>query len=51
MNAESQIRRTHAAAQLVSKALAYRARSGNIAARLEAGQLVRTGDILDRLAA
>ncbi|MFB7461280.1 hypothetical protein [Streptomyces sp. NPDC056188] len=45
------ITRTHAAAQTVSKALAYRARSGAIAALVEAGRLVRTGDILDRLGA
>lgn len=51
MNAAAQLRRTHAAAQRVSKALAYRARSGQIAAELEAGRLVRTGDILQRLGA
>ncbi|GGW98788.1 hypothetical protein [Streptomyces chartreusis] len=51
MNVTTQIRRTHAAAQRVTKALAYRARSGRIAAQLEAGRLVRTGDILDRLGA
>jgi hypothetical protein len=51
MNAAAQLRRTHAAAQRVTKALAYRARSGRIAAQLEAGHLVRTGDILDRLGA
>ncbi|MFJ6559955.1 hypothetical protein ACIQMV_08740 [Streptomyces sp. NPDC091412] len=51
MNAAAQIRRTHAAAQTVTKALAYRSRSGQIAADLENGRLVRTGDILDRLGA
>lgn len=51
MNITTQIRRTHAAAQRVTKALAYRARSGRIAALLESGALVRTGDILDRLGA
>lgn len=51
MNATTQLRRTRTAAWQVSKALAYRARSGHIAALVEAGQLVRTGDILDRLGA
>ena len=51
MNVVAQIRRTHAAAQRVTKALAYRARSGRIAALVESGALVRTGDILDRLGA
>lgn len=51
MNAAAQLRRTHAAAQRVTKALAYRARNGLLAAQLEAGRLVRTGDILDRLGA
>ncbi|MHC3450786.1 hypothetical protein [Streptomyces prasinus] len=43
------IARTHAAAQRVTKALAYRVRGGQIAADLENGRLVRTGDILARL--
>ncbi|MCZ4510431.1 hypothetical protein O3Q52_20005 [Streptomyces sp. ActVer] len=51
MNAAAQLRRTHAAAQRVTKALAYRARNGLLAAQMEAGHLVRTGDILDRLGA
>lgn len=49
MNAARQLRRTHAAAQRVTRALAYRARSGHIAAQLEAGHLIRTGDFLDRI--
>jgi hypothetical protein len=44
-------RRTTAAAQRVTKALAYRARSGHIAALVDAGDLVRTSDVLDRLGA
>lgn len=44
-------RRTQAAARTASKALAYRSRSGNIAVLVDAGLLVRTGDILDRLGA
>ncbi|MFE4420421.1 hypothetical protein [Streptomyces sp. NPDC056817] len=51
MNVAAQIRRTHTAAQRITKALAYRARSGQIAADVEAGSLIRTGDILDRLGA
>lgn len=51
MNAAAQIRRIHAAAQRVTKALAYRARSGQVIVAVEAGHLVRTGDILDRLGA
>lgn len=51
MRVTAQLRRTHAAAQHVTKALAYRARSGAIAALVETGALVRTGDILDRLGA
>ncbi|GAA2946415.1 MULTISPECIES: hypothetical protein [Streptomyces] len=45
------IARTHTAARRVSKALSYLARSGQIAADVAAGHLVRTGDILDRLGA
>jgi hypothetical protein len=41
--------RTTAAARRVAKALAYRARSGQVAVDLAAGLLVRTGDVLDRL--
>ncbi|WP_416476979.1 hypothetical protein [Streptomyces sp. LKA04] len=51
MNAAAQIRRTHTAAQRVTKALAYRARSGAVIVAVEAGRLVRTGDILNRLGA
>ncbi|MFI1166549.1 hypothetical protein ACH4UM_23835 [Streptomyces sp. NPDC020801] len=51
MNVAAQLRRTRAAAQRVTKALAYRARSGAIASLVETGQLVRTGDILNRLGA
>lgn len=46
-----QIARTHAAARNMSKALAYRTRSGSIAAAVEQGTLIRTGDLLDRLGA
>ena len=45
------IARTHAAARTMPKALTYRARSGQIAADVENGQLIRTGDVLDRLGA
>ncbi|WP_020135069.1 hypothetical protein [Streptomyces sp. 351MFTsu5.1] len=51
MNAAAQLRRVHAAAQAVSKPLQYRAISGDVIRQLEAGTLVRTGDILDRLGA
>lgn len=44
-------RRTQTAARTTVKALFYRALSGQIVADLEAGLLVRTGDILDRLGA
>ncbi|MFJ8929256.1 hypothetical protein ACIRLA_22025 [Streptomyces sp. NPDC102364] len=50
MNAKLRTR-TQAAAQSVTKALAYRARSGAVAALVETGQMVRTGDILGRLGA
>ncbi|GHJ04796.1 hypothetical protein TPA0906_66610 [Streptomyces olivaceus] len=45
------IRRVHRAALTATKALAYRARSGAVIVAVEAGHLVRTGDILDRLGA
>ncbi|MFJ7998979.1 hypothetical protein ACIQ7D_17785 [Streptomyces sp. NPDC096310] len=45
------IARTHQAARTVIRALAYRCRSGPIAAAVEAGRLIRTGDLLDRLGA
>ncbi len=44
-------RHTKAAARAVGKALRYRVISGQIAADLDAGLLVRTGDVLDRLGA
>lgn len=44
-------RRTQAAARTAVKALRYRAISGDIAALVDAGLLVRTGDILARLGA
>ncbi|WP_420032251.1 hypothetical protein ACN2WE_05155 [Streptomyces sp. cg28] len=50
MNAKLR-RRIRTAAQSVTKALAYRARSGAVAGLVESGQLVRTGDVLDRLGA
>ncbi|MEV7872651.1 hypothetical protein AB0P17_42605 [Streptomyces sp. NPDC088124] len=45
------ITRTHRAARAVTRALAYRTRSGLIAAAVEHGRLIRTGDMLDRLGA
>jgi hypothetical protein len=45
------IRRTIAAALTASKALKYRTLSGAVAQLVDAGRLVRTGDILDRLGA
>ncbi|MCX5145105.1 hypothetical protein [Streptomyces sp. NBC_00338] len=51
MNASRHIARTHRAARTTTKALAYRTRSGHIAAAVEQGQLIRTGDLLDRLGA
>lgn len=44
-------RRTQTAARTAPKALRYRTISGNIAVLVDAGQLVRTGDILERLGA
>jgi hypothetical protein len=44
-------RRTQVAARTAPKALRYRAISGNIAVLVDAGTLVRTGDILARLGA
>lgn len=43
------IRRTHAAAMTMPKALRYRAINGLVGARLEDGRLIRTGDFLDRV--
>lgn len=51
MNISRRIARTHQAARTTSKALAYRCRSGLIAAAVEHGALIRTGDLLDRLGA
>jgi len=51
MNAAAQLRRVHAAARTVAEPLQYRAISGDVIRQLEAGTLVRTGDILDRLGA
>lgn len=51
MNASRHIARTHRAARNMSKALAYRTRSGRIAAAVEQGTLIRTGDLLERLGA
>lgn len=44
-------RRTKAAARTAPKALRYRTISGDIAVLVDAGQLVLTGDILERLGA
>lgn len=49
VNVTTQIRRTHAAAQTVTTALAYRARSGRIAALVETGALVRVSNYLTAL--
>ncbi|MGW2594778.1 hypothetical protein ACWCXC_31555 [Streptomyces sp. NPDC001515] len=51
MNAARHIARTHRAARTTTRALAYRCRSGLIAAAVEQGTLIRTGDLLDRLGA
>ncbi|MCX4450682.1 hypothetical protein [Streptomyces sp. NBC_01789] len=51
MNAARHIARTHRAARHVTRALAYRCRNGLIAAAVEHGTLIRTGDLLDRLGA
>jgi hypothetical protein len=50
MNAKTRTRRNdlHAAAK-TSRALGYRTLSGLIAAAVEAGRLIRTGDFLDRI--
>jgi len=42
-------RRSVAAARTTVKALFYRCLSGDVVAQLEAGRLVRTGDVLERL--
>ncbi|MYX67383.1 hypothetical protein K388_05559 [Streptomyces sp. KhCrAH-43] len=51
MNIARRIAATHRAARHVTKALAYRTRSGLVAAAVEQGTLIRTGDLLDRLGA
>ncbi|MFB6776509.1 hypothetical protein ACFCX0_03550 [Streptomyces sp. NPDC056352] len=51
MNVSRLIRRLHTAARTTSKALAYRVLSGQIAADVENGRLIRTGNLLDRLGA
>lgn len=52
MNAATRTRRNtlHAAAK-TAKALGYRTLSGTIAVLVDTGQLIRTGDILNRLGA
>lgn len=45
------IARTHTAARTTTKALNYRCLSGDIAAAVDAGTLIRTGDMLERLGA
>ncbi|WP_329143550.1 hypothetical protein OIU91_06225 [Streptomyces sp. NBC_01456] len=45
------IRRTIAAALTTSRHLRYTALSGEVAALVAAGRLIRTGDLLDRLGA
>lgn len=51
MRVTSQIRRSHTAARTTTRALGYRCLSGQIAADVETGRLVRTGEILVRLGA
>ena len=51
MNASRLIRRIHTAARTTTKALGYRVLSGQIAADVETGRLIRTGDLLQRLGA
>ena len=45
------ITRSHRAARTTIKALAYRTLSGIVATLVDAGRLIRTGDLLDRLGA
>ncbi|MFG3510237.1 hypothetical protein ACGF5F_32595 [Streptomyces sp. NPDC047821] len=47
----SSTRRTLTAAARTGKHLAYRTLSGIVAALVDAGRLIRTGDLLDRLGA
>lgn len=52
MNAKTRTRRNDLhAARTISKALAYRTLSGIVATLVDAGRLIRTGDLLDRLGA
>jgi hypothetical protein len=51
LNASRLIRRIHTAARTTTKALGYRVLSGQIAADVDAGRLIRTGDLLQRLGA
>ncbi|MFE9850319.1 hypothetical protein ACFYPN_16115 [Streptomyces sp. NPDC005576] len=51
MNAARHIARTHKAARATNRALAYRTLSGLVAAAVEQGRLIRTGDLLERLGA
>lgn len=51
MNASRHIARTHRAARHMAKALRYRCLSGDIAVAVDAGTLIRTGDLLERLGA
>ncbi|MEW1630821.1 hypothetical protein AB0387_26105 [Streptomyces sp. NPDC089173] len=51
MNISRRIARIHTAARTMAKALNYRCLSGVIAAAVDAGTLIRTGDMLDRLGA
>lgn len=51
MNASRHIARTHRAARTTTKPLGYRCLSGDIAVAVDAGTLIRTGDLLERLGA
>jgi hypothetical protein len=51
MNAARHIARTHRAARITTRPLGYRCLSGLIAVAVDAGTLIRTGDMLERLGA
>ncbi|WP_405461632.1 hypothetical protein OG786_29370 [Streptomyces sp. NBC_00101] len=51
MNATRHITRIHRAARTTTRPLGYRCLSGLIAAAVDAGTLIRTGDMLERLGA
>ncbi|WP_411095970.1 hypothetical protein [Streptomyces sp. 020-2-3H-GM] len=51
MNIARRIARIHQAARHMAKDLRYRCLSGLIAAAIDAGTLIRTGDMLERLGA